>query len=216
MITTATNPFTGEVSFSWSRKDQSPLILRRISGGIGWPGGGLPGVVCVAGEVNTANADFPDQHDVHVLGEWEDFQGENFLAASSLFQAMAAAQRVCRVQEWWCQERPEFDSELRDFNRSRAASRKPGLRLQQVREDVTPEWLNMRVHLRTSARKTLFLHRADAARQALHAMGRDFSAVTWRTSPAATALLMALYPLEARPYAGPMARSGTTNAGWAT
>lgn len=198
MITQHKNSLTGETFFLWDRSGAEPVRLRRVSGGVGWPSKGRPGFLVVVGEESAANPDFPDMRTLHVVREAPDWLGANFLGVPSMLQAMTDIRRVDRVAEWWGEERPEFYPELRAHNRAQASRRLPPVRVLAPRDAVTPEWLAMRVHLRTSAQKTLFFHQSDATRAALSALGRDLSDVTWATAPEVTALLMAISPLETR------------------
>jgi hypothetical protein len=202
MIKLEYNPITGERVHVWERKGKGKIPLRRIVGGIGWPGKGAPGFVAVMGEELNPHRDFPELHTLHVLGEYGDWQGQNFLSVPAVFMAMGAISRVAHVHEWWGPDRPEFLRELRQHNQRQAGLRRAPLRLMRPRENMTPEWLAMRVHLRTSSQKTLYFNHADRIRAALSALGRDFSELEWTTSPEVTALLMGMAALDGRDYQG--------------
>lgn len=207
MIERVSNPMTGETWFSWKRKARGDVSFRRIVGGIGWPGKGQPGFLAVVGECKSANVEFPDQHDLHVVGEWGDWQGQSFLSVQSMFSAISGIQRVAMASEWWSVDRPEFIRDMRDHNRRQENMRRAPLRVHHPREDATAEWLTMRVHLRTSARKTMFFNHADRLRAAASSVGRDPSEFEWSDSPELTALLMAVAGIESRGFSGVPVRS---------
>lgn len=198
MITQHRNSLTGESIFLWERKGVEPVRLRRVSGGVGWPSKGRAGVLVVVGEESAANPDFPDMHNLHVVREVPDWLGSNFLSVPAMLQAISAVRALDRVSDWWGESRPEFFPELRDHNRQQTSRRLPVVRVLAPRETITPEWLAMRVHMRTSAQKTLFFHDAASTRAALSGLGRDLSELSWSTAPEVTALLMAISPLESR------------------
>lgn len=170
--------------------------VRRFSGGIGWPSKGRPGFLVALAESSMPNEDFRDVHDVHVVQEWSSWQGESFLSVLAMFQAMAAVQGRCMIREWVAEPRPEFGTELREFNRRQYASRLPRVKIRELRDLFTPEWLAMRVHLRTSGQKTMFFGGAERIRASLSSLGRDLSDLGWRDSPEVTALLMALSAID--------------------
>lgn len=202
MIKLEYNPITGERVHVWERKGKGKVALRRIVGGIGWPGKGAAGFVAVMGEELNPHRDFPELHGLHVLAEYADWQGQSFLALPGIFAAMGAVSRVCSLQEWWAPDRPDFLRELRQHNQRQAGLRRAPLRLMHPRENVTPEWLAMRVHMRTSGQKTLHFNHADRIRAALSSLGRDLSDLTWSTSPEVTALLMGVAALDGRDFTG--------------
>lgn len=217
MIKRIEHPMTGEAVFVWTRLGRAEVRMRRICGGVGWPGRGLAGFLVVVGEEVEPDRDWPDQRRLHVLGEWADWQGQGFLDPSAMFQAMGAVQRLVMMNEWCAEDKPQFQRELRAFNRGQADMRRAPLRLTRPKDEITPEWMAMRVHLRTSGRKTMFFHQAEQTRAALSAMPRDFSELTWNTAPpAVAALLLAMSVMETRDYAGPARGQGAVNAGWAT
>jgi hypothetical protein len=174
--------------------------LRRFSGGIGWPSKGRPGFMVALAESARPNDDFRDVHDVYVIHEWPSWQGESFLAVPSMLQAMAAVQGRCMIREWVAEPRPEFGTELREFNRKQYASRLPRVKIRELRELYTPEWLAMRVHMRTSGQKTMHFGTSERTRAALSGLGRDLSELTWLAFPEVTALLMALSALDGYPF----------------
>jgi hypothetical protein len=151
-------------------------------------------------EAARPNEEFRDVHDLHVLHEWASWQGENFLSVNSMFEAMAAVQGRCMIREWVAQPRPEFGNDLREFNRRRYASRLARVKIRELRDLYTPEWLAMRVHLRTSGQKTMFFGGAERTRAALSSLGRDLSELDWATAPEVTALLMALSAIDGYPF----------------
>ena len=110
--------------------------VRRFSGGIGWPSKGRPGFMVALAESTLPNDDFRDVHDVHVVHEWSSWQGESFLSAMAMFQAMAAVQGRCMVREWVAEPRPEFGTELREFNRRQYASRLPRVKIRELRDGM--------------------------------------------------------------------------------
>lgn len=192
------------------RKGRPRVHVRRFSGGIGWPSKGRPGFILAMAEAARPNEDFRDVHDVYVLHEWAAWQGESFLSVQSMFEAMAAVQGRCMISEWVAQARPEFSNDLREFNRRRYASRLPRVKIHDLRELYTPEWLAMRVHLRTSGQKTLYFGDAERTRAALSGLSRDLSELDWTVAPEVTALLMALSAIDGYPF-----KNGSGRESWA-
>ncbi len=191
------------------RQGRPRVQVRRFAGGIGWPAKGRPGFLIAVAEAANPNDEFRDMYDVHVLKEWGGWQGENFLSVSAMFEAMAAVQGRCMIREWVAEPRPEFGHDLRDFNRRRYASRLSRVKVRDQRELFTPEWLAMRVHLRTSGQKTLFFGGAERTRAALSGLGRDLSEFSWSDSPEVTALLMAMSAIDGYPFS-----AGAAGGSW--
>lgn len=191
-------------AFFFERPGRPRIQMRRFSGGIGWPSKGRPGFLIALAEAARPNEEFRDVHDVYVLKEWGAWQGESFLSVQAMFEAMAAVQGKCMVSEWVAAPRPEFGNDLREFNRRRYALRLPRVKIRDLRDLYTPEWLAMRVHQRTSGQKTLFFGGAERTRAALSSLGRDLSDLDWTVSPEVAALLMALSAIDGYPFkAGP-------------
>lgn len=200
MIFARKDALSGLPFLLWFRAGGDNIRLRRVSGGIGWPGRGRPGFVVALGEELEENQDWPGVRNLHVLHEQQDWQGQNFLSVPAMIRAVGEIQRRFLVREWWCEPRPDFSGDLRAYNREQTARRLPVVRLWDVPSTVSPEWLAMRVHLRTSGQKTMFFRGADLTRAALSGLARDLSGLSWGDSPEVTALLMAVSGLDAREF----------------
>ena len=211
MAITRTVSHAGTEFFLWDRPGADSVRLRRVVGGVGWPSKGRPGFVVTLGEEEQPHADFPDVRAVHVLREAPDWMGVNFLSVAAILTALADVRRMDCVAGWWGDDRPEFYPELRAHNREQARLRMPPTRVLTPREEITLEWLAMRVHVRTSGQKTMFFHRADKTRAALSALPRDLSGLSWKDSaPEVAALLAAMSALDGREF-----RAGRGRTGWA-
>lgn len=209
MVELVFNALGQDPAFAW-RESGPEIRLRRISGGIGWPSKGRPGFLIVLGESGFGR-DFPDVRRVHALVEEQDWMGGNFLSVPTLLEAVSDIQERYAVQFWNAEFRPEFYRDVREHNKKRYAQRKRSLRILNPSQDITAEWLAMRIYNRTAGQKTMFFHRAERTRAALSGLSRDLSEISWELSPVITALLMALVPLETRDVDG-QARTSWTPA----